>query len=285
MPGNFSKKICVTAFIVLTLLLGTFISCEAQSERPGKTYVDSSGKENNQQEIAPPLEEEVQPISPLSLLESKVLDIFTSQSIEDNLIDRFSYTYGYMLMDSAMRELPSLNPELFLKGAYDIGILKNELLSKEERNSSLFQFQERLINEAGLRVKELADNNLKDAESFLAVNSQRENVATTDSGLQYEIMTPTEGPSPTEKSVVKVNYRITYLDGREGDSSVPGIPSTFKVSNLVDGFKEGIYLMTVGSTYKFYVHPKLGYGESGSTRIEPNTLLVFDVELVEIVDQ
>ena len=285
MSRNFVIKHCVTSFIFL-MLLTVFISCEAQNEQKDTINLNSSDNESSQQEIetSPEADVKTEIENPLPSVEAQILDIFTSKAIPDNLIDRFSYTYGYMLMDSAMRELPDLNLELFLKGAYDIGVSKSELLSKEERNSSLFQFQEKLINEAGQRVKELAENNLKDAESFLAVNSQREEVITTNSGLQYEIITPSEGPSPTEKSVVKVNYRITYLDGREGDSSVQGIPSTFKVSNLVDGFKEGLYLMTVGSTYRFYVHPKLGYGESGSTRIEPNTLLIFDVELVDIVD-
>ena len=277
----FHKKNGVTSFIFLSFLLLAFISCEGQQ---GKVDTNSSIKDSSQQKSVTPSIVEVEKESPLSLAEAMLLDVFTSDTIPSSLIDRFSYTYGYMLMDSAMRELPELNPELFLKGAYDIGLFKTALLSKEERNSALFQFQDKLINEAGEKVKELAQSNLKDAESFLAVNSQKEGVVTTASGLQYEIISPAEGPSPTQQSVVKVNYRLTYLDGREGDSSVPGIPSTFKVSNLVDGLKEGLYLMTVGSTYRFYVHPDLGYGESGSTRIEPNTLLIFDVVLVDIVD-
>ncbi|NCB01674.1 MAG: FKBP-type peptidyl-prolyl cis-trans isomerase [Spirochaetia bacterium] len=277
-------KKSVFSFILLNVLMLVFISCGAITTADTKKEVDSSLKEGKNQEatILEATSKEV--TSQQSPLELQTLNIFTKNSTPTTLIERFSYTYGYMLMDSAMRELPTLNPEYFLKGAYDIGVLKSELLTKEERNSALFQFQDMLISEAGERVKELSQKNLKDAESFLAVNSQREGITTTDSGLQYEILTPNEGLSPTEDDVVKVNYRLTYLDGREGDSSVPGIPSTFKISKLVDGFKEGLYLMTEGSSYRFYVHPKLGYGESGSTRIEPNTLLIFDVELVEIVD-
>ncbi len=277
MAKMFGKVNCVTSFIFLSILIVTFTGCDT---RKTSEQNSSSTSEKTMATLPPVLHEEPE----LSPIESSILEIFTSSSVNNNLIDRFSYTYGYMLMDSAMRELPDLEAKLFLKGAYDVAISKSELLSKEERNASLFKFQEKLINEAGQRVKELAMSNLKDAESFLAVNSQKEGIITTDSGLQYEIITPSEGPRPTEKSIVKVNYRITYLDGREGDSSVPGIPSTFKVSNLIDGFKEGLYLMTVGSSYRFYVHPSLGYGESGSTRIEPNTLLIFDVKLVEIVD-
>ncbi len=279
------KKIGFTSLLLVSLFLLLTTSCT--EKRVQQEISDDSSPLNlsSQESFVPSSEDEKTINPPLTSFEKDIINIFTADTITQELIDRFSYTYGYMLMDSAMREIPTLNPEYFLKGAFDVGISKKELLTKEERNTSLFQFQEKLISEAGIRVKELAEKNLKDAESFLAVNNQREGIVTTDSGLQYEIIVPKEGESPTADDVVKVNYRLTYLDGREGDSSVPGIPSTFKISKLVDGFKEGLYLMKVGSTYRFYVHPNLGYGESGSTRIEPNTLLIFDVELVEIVKQ
>jgi FKBP-type peptidyl-prolyl cis-trans isomerase len=124
---------------------------------------------------------------------------------------------------------------------------------------------------------------LEDAESFLAVNGKREGVITTPSGLQYEIVEDSEGELPTAEDTVQVHYRLTYLDGREGDASIRGIPSTFELEALIPGFREGLMLMPVGSVFKFYVHPSLGYGIEGSTRIEPNTLLIFDVELVEIL--
>jgi FKBP-type peptidyl-prolyl cis-trans isomerase len=218
------------------------------------------------------------PLTPDQLLEEFTLDEPVSLS------NRFSYTYGYMLMDSALREIPSLDVAYFLKGAVDAALKESELMSKEERSDALYEFQDLLIEEASQRIKELKEKNLSEAESFLAVNSKREGVITTESGLQYEVIKMGEGPTLTESDVAKVNYKLTYLDGQEGDSSVPGVPSTFKVSGLVAGFKEGLLLMKVGSTFRFYVHPSLGYGETGSSRIEPNTLLIFDVDLVDIVD-
>jgi FKBP-type peptidyl-prolyl cis-trans isomerase len=198
------------------------------------------------------------------------------------LEERFSYTYGYLLMVTAMRDVQGIDPVYFARGALDSGLSNNPLIPDDAMNSVLYEYQDKLITEAARRLEELARRNLEDAESFLAVNGKREGVVTTPSGLQYEIVRPSEGMRPTADKTVKVNYRLTYLDGREGDASIRGIPSTFDLQSMIPGFREGLMLMSVGSQFRFYVHPSLGYGESGSTRIEPNTLLIFDVELVEI---
>ena len=93
-----------------------------------------------------------------------------------------------------------------------------------------------------------------------------------------------EGALPTSEDTVKVDYMITFLDGSTGDNSYSrGEPSTFKLANLIPGFAEGVKLMPAGSHYRFYVHPSLAYGEAGNEMIPPNTLLIFDVELHEIV--
>lgn len=201
----------------------------------------------------------------------------------DTLEKRFSYTYGYMLMATAMRDVQDIDPVYFARGAYDAGLKMAPLIPEGSMNTVLYEYQDKLIREAARRLEELAKKNLEDAESFLAVNGKREGVITTPSGLQYEIVEDSEGELPTAEDTVQVHYRLTYLDGREGDASIRGIPSTFELEALIPGFREGLMLMPVGSVFKFYVHPSLGYGIEGSTRIEPNTLLIFDVELVEIL--
>lgn len=201
----------------------------------------------------------------------------------ETLDQRFSYTYGYLLMATAMRDVQDLDPLYFARGAYDAGLEAVPLIDESMMNTVLYEYQDKLITEAARRLEELAQKNLEDAESFLAVNGKREGVVTTASGLQYEVVEDSEGEKPSEQDTVRVNYRLTYLDGREGDASIRGIPSTFDLSSMIPGFREGLLLMPVGSRFRFYVHPDLGYGAEGSTRIEPNTLLIFDVELVEIV--
>lgn len=199
------------------------------------------------------------------------------------LEERFSYTYGYLLMVTAMRDVQGIDPVYFARGALDSGLSNAPLIAESAMNNVLYEYQDKLIKEAARRLEELAKRNLDDAESFLAVNGKREGVVTTSSGLQFEVLRPSEGVKPLKDDTVRVNYRLTYLDGREGDASIRGIPSTFSLQSLISGFREGLMLMNVGSQFRFYVHPSLGYGETGSTRIEPNTLLIFDVELVEIV--
>ena len=200
------------------------------------------------------------------------------------LDERFSYTYGYLLMMTAMRDVQEIDPVYFARGAYDAGTRHTPLIPENMMNSVLFEFQDKLITEAARRLEELAAKNLEDAESFLAVNGKRDGVFTTPSGLQYEVIKEAQGLQPRANDSVRVHYRLTYLDGREGDASIRGIPSLFDLRSMIPGFREGLMLMPVGSSYRFYVHPALGYGVEGSTRIEPNTLLIFEVELVEVIN-
>lgn len=199
------------------------------------------------------------------------------------LEQRFSYTYGYLLMQTAMRDIDVIDPYYFARGALDFGLKKDPYVARSAMNDVLFEYQDRLISQAAQQLAQLSKKNLENAEGFLAVNGAREGVVTTDSGLQYEVVKAVEGPHPAATDTVKVNYRLTYLDGREGDASEPGVPSVLSLPSLIPGFKEGLLLMTAGSEYRFYVHPALGYGQTGSLKIEPNTLLIFDVTLVDIV--
>jgi len=199
------------------------------------------------------------------------------------LEQRFSYTYGYLIMQTAMRDINVIDPYYFARGALDFGLQQEPYVARSTMNDVLFEYQDKLIAEAAEQLAQLSKKNLENAEGFLAVNGAREGVRTTESGLQYEVVKAVEGPHPTATDTVKVNYRLTYLDGREGDASEKGIPSVLSLPSLISGFREGLLLMTVGSEYRFYVHPALGYGQAGSLKIEPNTLLIFDVTLVEIV--
>jgi len=213
---------------------------------------------------------------------SRSIDLGNLKS-PSSLEERFSYTYGYLLMETSMKNVQDINVDFFIRGVTDAGLNQVPLLPASERNSVLYEYQQHLMQEAAKRLETLARNNLEDAESFLAINGQRQEVETTLSGLQYEIITETEGSKPAARDTVKVNYRLTYLDGREGDASIRGIPSEFSLDYLIPGFREGLMLMTEGSKFRFFVHPRLGYGQEGSSRIEPNTLLIFDVELVKII--
>lgn len=118
-------------------------------------------------------------------------------------------------------------------------------------------------------------------EAFLAENAEAEGVHTTESGLQYEIITEGDGDKPTATDVVQVTYEVSLLDGVVFESSEE--PVTFSLSNIIPGLAEALQLMNVGSTYKFYIPPELAFGAAGSPPVIPgSTVLVFQIDLVSI---
>ena len=126
--------------------------------------------------------------------------------------------------------------------------------------------------------------NLKKAEEFLAKNKSAKGVKTTESGLQYMVMTEGKGKKPTADNTVKVHYKGTLMDGSEFDSSYKRKePAQFPLKGVIPGWTEGVQLMAPGAKYKFWIHPKLGYGTRANPKIPGNSLLTFEVELLEIV--
>ncbi len=129
-----------------------------------------------------------------------------------------------------------------------------------------------------------AKANLAKAREFLRANAVKPGVVTRPSGLQYEVLQEGSGPQSTLDDVVSTHYRGTHLDGKEFDATDPqGEPATFPVRDVVPGWQEALPLMKVGAKWRLYVPPELGYGEAGSPPvIEPNEVLVFEIELVRI---
>jgi FKBP-type peptidyl-prolyl cis-trans isomerase len=128
--------------------------------------------------------------------------------------------------------------------------------------------------------------NIDQCNDFLTQNAKKAGVKQTASGLQYEVITEGTGARPADTSVVKVHYEGFLLNAtRPFDSSRDrGAPAEFPLNGVIRGWTEGVQLMTVGSRYKFYIPYQLGYGEQGSGEAIPGgSLLIFDVELIEIV--
>ena len=132
--------------------------------------------------------------------------------------------------------------------------------------------------------KEAAENLAKETE-FLEKNAKNEGVKTTESGLQYEVITEGTGNLPVDTDTVKVHYKGMLLDGTVFDSSYDrGNPVEFPLNAVIAGWKEGLQLMKAGSKYKLYIPSKIGYGERGVPQVIPaNSTLIFEVELLEIV--
>ena len=135
----------------------------------------------------------------------------------------------------------------------------------------------------GMKTEKAAAN-LKAGEDFLAANKTKEGVNELPGGLQYVVLTEGTGPKPTERDTVTCHYHGTLIDGTIFDSSVQrGKPASFPLNQVIKGWTQGVQLMGVGSKWRFFIPPHLGYGDRQvGPSIGPNSTLVFDVELLGI---
>jgi len=124
--------------------------------------------------------------------------------------------------------------------------------------------------------------NIEEGAAFLKANGEKEAVVTTESGLQYKVITAGDGPLPTVDSTVEVHYAGRLLDGTEFDSSLKrGVPVQFGVTQVIPGWTEALQLMPEGSKWELYIPAELGYGSGGQGPIGPNATLIFEVELLK----
>jgi FKBP-type peptidyl-prolyl cis-trans isomerase len=130
-------------------------------------------------------------------------------------------------------------------------------------------------------------DNLAAAEAYLAENGARAGVATTPTGLQYQVLAEgaADAPGPTPGQYVCVHYRGTLLDGTEFDSSYSrGQAAAFPSDGLIPGWVEALSMMQEGDAWRLFIHPDLAYGQRGIGPIPPNSALIFDMELIKLLD-
>lgn len=160
-------------------------------------------------------------------------------------------------------------------------------LDQEGFRRVLSAFEKRMEErdeEITAKMAEAAGRNLAAGREFLESNGKQEGVTTLPSGLQYEVLVAGQGAKPTLDDVVEARYRGTHIDGTEFDGTEPdGEPAAFPLRGVVPGWQEALVRMGVGSKWRVWLPAELGYGEAGSPpAIEPNEVLVFEIELVGI---
>ena len=133
-------------------------------------------------------------------------------------------------------------------------------------------------------MKQDAERNRQEGEAFLAQNARKEGVRTRPSGLQYRVMRASAGRTPKPTDTVVANYRGTFIDGTEFDSSYRrGQPFVFQVNKVIKGWVEALQLMSAGAKWQLFIPARLAYGEPGSPpAIGPNATLIYEVELLSI---
>jgi len=200
--------------------------------------------------------------------------------------DKVSYGIGVGVAKTLKAQGIDVNLDLVVKGLRDALSAQKLLMSDEEINSIMSALQQEVNQKQMQERAKLADDNKKAGDAFLVDNGKRDGVVTLPSGLQYKVVKAADGKKPTDADTVSCNYKGTLIDGTEFDKSQAGQPATFQVGGVISGFREGLKLMPVGSTWQFFIPANLAYGERGAGNvIGPNTTLVFEVELVSIKDK
>lgn len=155
---------------------------------------------------------------------------------------------------------------------------KNEM-KPEEMQQAMQKLQENMKK----KQNDIAEKNLKEGKEYLEKNKSNANVKVTESGLQYVVEKEGAGKSPTKDDQVKVHYTGTLTNGEKFDSSVDrGQPAEFPVGGVIPGWTEALMLMKEGAKYKLVIPSELAYGPMGRPGIPPNSVLLFDVELIEV---
>jgi FKBP-type peptidyl-prolyl cis-trans isomerase FklB len=198
--------------------------------------------------------------------------------------DKVSYIIGTQIAQSIKRQGVEVNLEPLMLGIQDVLEDKTLRLTQEETRNIYTAFQQRMrAKQAAERAKQ-ATENLEKGKAFLEANKTKEGVKVLPDGLQYKIIKEGTGATPTATDTVKVNYRGTLIDGKEFDSSYKrNQPAEFPVNGVIKGWTEALELMKVGGKWELYIPANLAYGERGRPGIPPNSVLIFEVDLLEIV--
>ena len=193
-------------------------------------------------------------------------------------MDKLSYAVGMSMASNLINSgLKDINVDSFVKAFTEVMSNTAPSMSPQEANQILQDYFSKAQDN-------MLSKNLEEGKSFLEENNKKENVTTLPSGLQYEVITEGDGPMPKATDSVKCHYHGTLLNGTVFDSSVDrGEPAVFGVNQVIKGWVEALQLMPVGSKWRLFVPSDLAYGEKGAGgSIEPNTTLIFEVELLGI---
>lgn len=194
---------------------------------------------------------------------------------------KVGYAIGYDMGRNLKEVADDLDLAAFNQGFKDAYDKKDAILTEEQMRTLVQDYMVKKQEELMKKLEEKAATNKAEGEKFLADNAKKEGVKTTASGLQYKVITEGTGNSPKATDTVVVHYEGKLLDGKVFDSSYErGEPAQFPLNQVIPGWTEGLQLMKPGAKYEFFIPADLAYGEAGNPEIEPNSTLIFTVELL-----
>ena len=194
---------------------------------------------------------------------------------------RVSYGIGRQLGDQLRdNPPPGVNLDAILAGLTDAFGGQPSRVSQEEMAASFKVIRDIMQSEAAAKAEAAAGA----GKQYLDENAKRDGVTTLDSGLQYEVITAGDGAQPTRDSSVRTHYHGMLVDGTVFDSSYErGESVEFPVGGVIAGWTEALQLMKAGSKWRLHVPSELAYGAQGIGSIPPHSVLVFDVELLDVL--
>ena len=197
--------------------------------------------------------------------------------------EKVGYSLGFMMAEGNKEAVGDLNLDTFEKGFRDGYEGNDSALTEEQMQEVLTTYQKEQEEKFVEDMKVKSEENKTKGAAFLAENAKKDGVKETESGLQYKVVKEGTGKSPKATDVVEVDYEGKLIDGTVFDSSYErGEPVEFPLNQVIAGWTEGLQLMKEGGKYEFYIPSDIAYGEAGNAGIEPNSTLIFTVELLSV---
>jgi len=200
------------------------------------------------------------------------------------LNQRLSYIVGENMATQLKNDGIELDTDALVLAVNDVMAGNASQLTEDVKRSTVEEIQKLSQAQQAEKNAAVSQKNLADGVAYLAENSEKEGVITTDSGLQYKVLNKGDGDKPKASDTVKVHYKGTLIDGTVFDSSYDrGEPAVFPVGGVIAGWTEALQLMSVGEKIELTIPSDLAYGPTGSgPAIGADATLIFDVELIGI---
>ena len=202
----------------------------------------------------------------------------------DNPTNKASYSIGVQMGSQMARIKDVINEDAIIMGFKDSIAAKELQLTPEDMQAAMQAFQQTAMEAQQAKQTAAGAQNKADGDKFLAENKTKDGIKTTESGLQYKVITAGTGDIPKASDTVVTHYSGTLIDGKEFDSSYKrNSPATFPVNGVIKGWTEALQLMKTGAKWQLFIPSELAYGERGAgSNIGPNQVLIFEIELLEI---